>query len=79
MSYSHLTIKDCYQIEAYVREGHSAHKSASLRKVHSSTIFREFKRSPGQYSAEHAQEHASSCFSTKGEIYLLYSFYNKNP
>lgn len=66
MSYSHLTIKDRYQIEAYVREGHSVRKIASLMKVHPSTISRELRRSPGQYSAEHAQEHASARFSTKG-------------
>lgn len=54
MSYSHLTIKDRYQIEAYVREGHSVRKIASLMKVHPSTISRELRRSPGQYSAEHA-------------------------
>lgn len=66
MSYSHLTIKDRYQIEAYLREGHSVRKIASLMKVHPSTISRELRRSPGQYSAEHAQEHASARFSTKG-------------
>lgn len=66
MSYSHLTIKDRYQIEAYVREGHSVREIASLMKVHPSTISRELKRSSGQYSAECAQKHASACFSTKG-------------
>ena len=45
MSYSHLTIKERYQIEAYVLEGHSVRKIASLMKVHPSTISREFKRS----------------------------------
>lgn len=38
MSYSHLTIKERYQIEAYVLEGHSVRKIASLMKVHPSTI-----------------------------------------
>lgn len=59
MSYSHLTIKERYQIEAYVLEGHSVRKIASLMKVHPSTISREFKRSPGQYFAERAEAHAS--------------------
>lgn len=66
MSYSHLTIKERYQIEAYVLEGHSVRKIASLMKVHPSTISREFKRSPGQYFAERAEAHASLCRSTKG-------------
>ena len=66
MSYFHLTIKDRYQIEAYVREGHSIRRIASLLHVHPSTISRELKRSPGNYSAEQAQHHALSCLSFKG-------------
>ena len=55
MSYSLLTIKERYQIEAYVLEDHSVRKIASLMKVHPSTISRELKRSPGQYFAERAE------------------------
>lgn len=66
MSFSHLTIKERYQIEAYVLEGHSVRKIASLMKVHPFTISRELKRSPGQYFAERAEAHASLCRSTKG-------------
>lgn len=66
MSYSLLTIKERYQIEAYVLEDHSVRKIASLMKVHPSTISRELKRSPGQYFAERAAAHASLCRSTKG-------------
>ena len=71
MSYSHLTIKERYQIEAQVLEGHSVRKIASLMKVHPSTISREFKRSPGQYFAERAEAHASLCRSTKGRCTIF--------
>lgn len=66
MSYSHLAIKERYQIEAYVLKGHSVRKVAYLMKVHPFTISRELKRSPGQYFAERAEAHASLCRSTKG-------------
>ena len=66
MSYSNLTIKELYQIDEFVLEGYSVRKIAFLMKVHPSTISRELKRSPEQYSDERAQLHDTLCCTIKG-------------
>lgn len=55
MSYIHLTIEKCSQIEVLTKEGYSTRKIAALIKVHHSTVARELNRIPDNYSAIKAQ------------------------
>lgn len=66
MSYIHLTIEKCSQIEVLTKEGHSTRKIAALIKVHHSTVARELNRIPGNYSAIKAQAIANHKSSYKG-------------
>ena len=56
MSYYHLTIKERLKIETYVELGLNLSQIATKLGVHRSTISRELKRCPKQYSAERAQK-----------------------
>ena len=66
MSYYHLTIKERLKIETYVELGLNLSQIATKLGVHRSTISRELKRCPKQYSAERAQKSYEDLAKQKG-------------
>ena len=66
MSYIHLTIEKRNQIEILRKEKYSTRNIARLIGVHHSTVAREIKRIPGEYSSREAQQDADKKMSCKG-------------
>lgn len=66
MTCYHLTVKERIKIETYVELGLNFSQIATKIGVHRSTISRELKRCPKQYSAERAQKSYEELAKQKG-------------
>ncbi|KDE60811.1 hypothetical protein FUSO6_03235 [Fusobacterium necrophorum DAB] len=81
MSYIHLTIEKRNQIEILRKEKYSTRNIARLIGVHHSTVAREIKCMPGEYSLHAAQQDARKKMSSK-EIFQANqsnTFYHGRP
>ena len=66
MSHKYFTISERNKLEVLLKENYKISEIAKILNRHRATIYREIKRTNGEYSSENAQAYANTKAANKG-------------